>query len=172
MKKGYWISLYIKIVNQENLKKYAETVTPIIKSYGGVPLVRGGKYQFYNGDEFIRTVVWEFPSYEKAIECHNSKEYQAGWSLAKDTTKRHMQVIEGLESDIDHLFLNIMDDITHTGVTRLFKDTIPKRDFSEWSMGFKRSSSEKLDGFSEFMSLKNECNLPSGKAKILLLGFK
>tara|TARA_B110000967_G_C18290505_1_gene273571 strand:+ start:166 stop:465 length:300 start_codon:yes stop_codon:yes gene_type:complete len=99
MKKGYWISLYIKIVNQENLKKYAETVTPIIKSYGGVPLVRGGKYQFYNGDEFIRTVVWEFPSYEKAIECHNSKEYQAGWSLAKDTTKRHMQVIEGFNTE-------------------------------------------------------------------------
>ena len=99
MKKGYWISLYIKIANQENLKKYAETVTPIIKSYGGVPLVRGGKYQFYNGDEFIRTVVWEFPSYEKAIECHNSKEYQAGWSLAKDTTKRHMQVIEGFNTE-------------------------------------------------------------------------
>ena len=98
MKKGYWISLYIKIVNQENLKRYAETVTPIIKSYGGVPLVRGGKYKVYNGDEFIRTVVWEFPSYEKAIECHNSKEYQAGWSLAKDTTERHMQVIEGFST--------------------------------------------------------------------------
>ena len=82
-----------------------------------------------------------------------------------------MQVIEGLESDIDHLFLNIMDDITHTGVTCLFKHTIPKRDFFEWSMGFKRSS-EKLDGFSEFMSLKNECTIPSAKAKILLLGFK
>ena len=43
MKKGYWISLYLKVDNQENLKKYAETVTPIIKSYGGVPLVRGGE---------------------------------------------------------------------------------------------------------------------------------
>ena len=29
--KAYWISLYLKIDNQENLKKYAETVTPIIK---------------------------------------------------------------------------------------------------------------------------------------------
>ena len=94
MKKGYWISLYIKINSQENLKKYAETVTSIIKSYGGVPLVRGGNYETFNGKNFIRTVVWEFPSYEKAIKCHNSKEYQAGWSLAKDTTERHMQVIE------------------------------------------------------------------------------
>ena len=54
MKKGYWISLYTKIENQENLKKYAEVVTPIIKSFGGVPLVRGGKYMTYDGDEFYQ----------------------------------------------------------------------------------------------------------------------
>ena len=95
MKKGYWISLYFKIDNQENLKKYAETVTPIIKSFGGKPLVRGGKHETYDGDNFVRTVIWEFPSYQKALECYNSKEYQNGWSLAKDTTKRHMQIVEG-----------------------------------------------------------------------------
>ena len=99
MKKGYWISLYIKVNNQENLKKYAETVTPIIKSYGGIPLVRGGKYQNFDGDNFERTVIWEFPNYEKALECHNSKEYQDGWSIAKDTTERHMQVIEGFSTE-------------------------------------------------------------------------
>ena len=99
MKKGYWISLYSKVENQDNLKRYSETVTPIIKSFGGVPLIRGGDHQTYNGDDFIRTVVWEFPSYEKAIECHNSAEYQAGWSLAKDTTIRHMQVIEGFNTE-------------------------------------------------------------------------
>ena len=95
MKKGYWISLYTKVNNQENLKKYAETVTPIIKSYGGVPLVRGGKNKTFEGESFLRTVIWEFPSYEKALECHNSSEYKSGWDLAKKTTKRHMQVIEG-----------------------------------------------------------------------------
>ena len=99
MKKGYWISLYLKINNQDNLKKYAETVTPIIRSYGGIPLVRGGQYNTFDGDEFTRTVVWEFPSYEKALECHNSKEYQAGWALAKDTTARHMQVVEGFSTE-------------------------------------------------------------------------
>tara|TARA_B100000900_G_C20239702_1_gene577358 strand:+ start:199 stop:519 length:321 start_codon:yes stop_codon:yes gene_type:complete len=95
MQKGYWISLYFKIDNSENLNKYAETVTPIIKSFGGVPLVRGGKYETFDGDNFIRTVVWEFPTYEKAIQCHESKEYQAGWSIAKETTLRHMQIVEG-----------------------------------------------------------------------------
>ena len=99
MKKAYWISLYFKINNQDNLNKYAEIVTPVIKSYGGVPLVRGGKYQTHDGDEFSRTVVWEFPSYEKAVECHNSKEYLAGWAIAKDTTSRHMQIVEGFSTE-------------------------------------------------------------------------
>ena len=99
MKKGYWISLYLKVENQENLKKYSEAVIPIIKNFGGVPLIRGGNYKTYDGEEFIRTVVWEFPSYEKAVECHESTEYQAGWSLAKDTTIRHMQVIEGFSTE-------------------------------------------------------------------------
>jgi uncharacterized protein (DUF1330 family) len=97
--KGYWISLYTKIDSQENLKKYAETVTPIIKSFGGIPLVRGGKHECFDGDNFLRTVVWEFPNYEKAIECHNSVEYQKGWDLAKNTTTRHMQVIEGFSTE-------------------------------------------------------------------------
>tara|TARA_Y100001936_G_scaffold192027_1_gene191276 strand:+ start:929 stop:1225 length:297 start_codon:yes stop_codon:yes gene_type:complete len=97
--KGYWISLYTKIESQENLKKYAEVVTPIIKSYGGVPLVRGGKNQTFEGDSFLRTVVWEFPNYQEAMECHDCKEYQNGWALAKNTTKRHMQIIEGFSTE-------------------------------------------------------------------------
>ena len=97
--KGYWISLYTRVENQENLKKSAEVVTPIIKSFGGVPLVRGGKNKVFDGDSFLRTVIWEFPSYDKAIECHNSSEYKSGWDLAKDTTSRHMQVIEGFSTE-------------------------------------------------------------------------
>ena len=95
MKKAYWISLYTRINNKTKLKRYAKTVTPIIKSYGGIPLVRGGKYKVFEGDNFIRTVIWEFPNYKKAIACLNSKEYQAGWNIAKNTTTRHMQIVEG-----------------------------------------------------------------------------
>jgi len=99
MKKSYWISLYIKIDNMENLKKYAEKVTPIIKSYGGIPIIRGGKFKTIEGDNFLRTVIWEFPNYEQALKCHKSKEYQAGWDLAKETTTRHMQIVEGFSTE-------------------------------------------------------------------------
>ena len=99
MKKGYWISLYVKIDNKENYKKYAETIIPIVKSFGGIPLIRGGEHKTYNGQDFIRTVIWEFPSFQKAIDCHNSKEYQEGWNIAKGTTERHMQVGEGFSTE-------------------------------------------------------------------------
>jgi|TARA_B100000795_G_C22444223_1_gene303133 uncharacterized protein (DUF1330 family) len=97
--KGYWLALYKRIDNAENLKNYSTMVTPIIKSFGGKPLVRGGKYQRLEGENFLRTVIWEFPSYVTAIECHESKEYQSGWALAKDTTERNLQIIEGFSTE-------------------------------------------------------------------------
>ena len=97
--KGYWVALYKKINNTEKLKEYADKVTPVIKSYGGKPLVRGGKYQCLEGENFLRTVIWEFPSYEAAIECHESKDYQDGWTLAKDTTQRNLQIIQGFNTE-------------------------------------------------------------------------
>ena len=97
--KGYWIALYKQINNVDNLKNYGAKVTPIIKSFGGKPLVRGGKYQRIEGEDFSRTVIWEFPSFQKAIECYESKEYQDGWNLAKDTTERNLQIIEGFSTE-------------------------------------------------------------------------
>ncbi len=97
--KGYWIALYKQINNMDNLKNYGVKVTPIIKSFGGKPLVRGGKYQLIEGEDFSRTVIWEFPNFQKAIECHESKEYQDGWNLAKNTTERNLQIVEGFSTE-------------------------------------------------------------------------
>ena len=97
--KGYWIALYKQINNVDSLKNYGAKVTPVIKSFGGKPLVRGGKYQRIEGEDFSRTVIWEFPNFQKAIECHESKEYQNGWNLAKDTTERNLQIVEGFSTE-------------------------------------------------------------------------
>ena len=40
--KGYWIALYKKIESMDNLINYAAKVTPVIKGFGGKPLVRAG----------------------------------------------------------------------------------------------------------------------------------
>ena len=57
------------------------------------------KYRSLEGDDFPRTVVWEFPSYEKALKCYNSKDYQEGWALAKETTVRSLQIVEGFNTE-------------------------------------------------------------------------
>ena len=96
MSKGYWIATYKKIENKDNLGNYAAKATATIKSYGGNPLVRGGKYKLLEGDDFPRTVIWEFPTYEDAEKCYNSKEYQEAWGLAKSSTERNLQIVEGV----------------------------------------------------------------------------
>ena len=48
------------------------------------------------GNDFPRTVIWEFPTYEVAEKCYNSQEYQKAWSLAKSSTERNLQIVEGV----------------------------------------------------------------------------
>ena len=97
--KAYWIALYKRIDNQENLKNYGSNVTEIIKSYGGKPLVRGGKFKTLEGEAYPRTVIWEFPNHDQAMKCHDSKEYQDGWAIAKNTTERNLQIVEGFSTE-------------------------------------------------------------------------
>ena len=96
MPKGYWLATYKKIENKDNLGNYAKKATETIKSYGGQPLVRGGKYKCLEGNEFARTVIWEFPNYDAAEKCYKSKEYQEAWKLAKSSTVRDLQIVEGV----------------------------------------------------------------------------
>lgn len=96
MKKAYWIAKYKKISSQKALAKYAEKAKNIIESFGGKALVRGGKYITFEGDDFIRTVIWEFENIYIATKCHESKDYQEAWSLAKNTTTRDLMIIEGV----------------------------------------------------------------------------
>ena len=73
--KTYWISLYLQISSQDNLKKYGEKAVPIIKSFGGKPVVRGGKLKSFSGTNVLRTVICEFQTYNDAMLCHESTEY-------------------------------------------------------------------------------------------------
>ena len=101
--KAYWVSLYIEISDQDNLKKYGENAIPVIKKFGVTPVVRGGKLKYYSGDKILRTVIWEFPSYDMAISCHDSEDYLKAWSYAEKTTKRHMFIVEGANLSLIHI---------------------------------------------------------------------
>ena len=93
--KGYVVTVYKIIKNENILKNYAIKAREAIKKYKGKFLVRGGKKITTEGDESPRTVVIEFPSFTKAETFFYSKEYQDAHAILKDTVVRHHQIIEG-----------------------------------------------------------------------------
>jgi uncharacterized protein (DUF1330 family) len=94
--KGYWIAKYKSAEDTTKLGSYAEKALKAITDFGGKPLVRGGKYITLEGQEFIRTVIWEFKDYETALNCYNSNNYQDAWSIAKSTVIRDLMIVEGI----------------------------------------------------------------------------
>ena len=95
MPKGYWLATYKKIENKDNLGSYAAKATETIKSYGGNPLVRGGKNITLEGNQSPRTVIVEFPNFSDAEKCYNSDEYKEALNILRDHAKRNLQIVEG-----------------------------------------------------------------------------
>ena len=93
--KGYWVCIYEKIDSDEKLKEYAIKAMPALEKYSGKILARGGKSRTNEGIESPRTVVIEFPNYEAAIRCYDSKEYQKAHDILNGVAIRHHQIVEG-----------------------------------------------------------------------------
>ena len=89
--------LQINITNKENYKEYLNQVTKIVTKHQGEYIIRGGKSEVVLGKwNYQRTVVVKFPSYDAAEKCYKSPPYQKAWSLAKNSTERNFQIIEGV----------------------------------------------------------------------------
>ena len=93
--KGYVVCVYKSISNGEKLKEYAVKAKAAVEKYKGNFLVRGGKKITTEGDEWKRTAVIEFPSFDDAKNFFYSKEYQDAHAILKNTVVRHHHIIEG-----------------------------------------------------------------------------
>ena len=72
---AYWIA-HAKINDPVEYKKYTDPLPDIFKKYGARILARGGRHRIMEGPEkFHRHVVIEFPTFEQAVACFESKEY-------------------------------------------------------------------------------------------------
>ena len=95
MSKGYIVCIYEKIDDDNILKDYANKAREAVEKFDGKFLIRGGQNIVTEGREYVRTVVLEFSSFEKAKEFFYSSEYQAAHELLEDTVVRNHQIIEG-----------------------------------------------------------------------------
>lgn len=96
MKKGYWI-VRADVTDPEGYKAYVAANMAPIGKHGGRFLVRGGSFELFEGAARSRSVVVEFPSYEAALACYRSPEYQAAAALRQGKAEFDFVVIEGYD---------------------------------------------------------------------------
>ncbi|BCG86706.1 hypothetical protein MesoLj113c_28160 [Mesorhizobium sp. 113-3-9] len=93
--KGYWIAR-VDVQDAEQYKKYVEANTAAFRKFGGVCLARGGRVQVMEGSGRSRNVIWEFPSFEAAVSCYESEEYQYARSFREGIAEADFIMVEGL----------------------------------------------------------------------------
>ena len=96
MPKGYWI-VHVDITDQEQYKAYMAANVEPFKKYGARFLVRAGRFETPEGTSRSRNAVIEFPTYEAALECWKSPEYQQAIKLRQPVSSIDLVVIEGYE---------------------------------------------------------------------------
>ena len=96
MAKGYWIAR-VDVNDEDGYKPYAAANPAIFKKFGGRFVVRGGKFEGVEGRSRARNVVIEFPSYEAALACYRSPEYQRNIAVRQPHAVADIIVIEGYD---------------------------------------------------------------------------
>ena len=96
MPKGYWIG-HVTVNDPELYKKYVEAGSIAYKKYDARFLVRGGQFEGVEGASRDRNVVVEFDSYEQALACYNSPEYEAARKIRQSCASSDVIIIEGAE---------------------------------------------------------------------------
>jgi uncharacterized protein (DUF1330 family) len=96
MAKGYWI-VRVDVSDAEAYKAYVAANAEPLGKHGAKFLVRGGQFDAKEGSSRSRNVVLEFPSYEAALACYASPEYQRAVALRAPCSVADLIVVEGYD---------------------------------------------------------------------------
>ena len=96
MAKGYWVA-NVDVTYMNGYKAYvAENAVPFRK-HNAKFLTRGGNSEAVEGKLRSRVVVIEFPSYDAALNCYRSPEYQKAKALRMGKGVAEIVVLEGYD---------------------------------------------------------------------------
>lgn len=96
MPKGYWI-MRTRVTDQAKYDAYRAANGEALRKFGGRFLVRGGTFENPEGRSRERNVVIEFPSYQAAVDCFHSLEYQRAKAKRAGGADVDFIVIEGYD---------------------------------------------------------------------------
>lgn len=94
--KGYWM-VSVTIHDPDTYKRYIEENAVAFAKYGARFLARGGRHESPEGPTGTRNAIIEFESYEQALACYNSPEYQAALKHRLASSSAHTVIVEGVE---------------------------------------------------------------------------
>jgi len=96
MAKGYWI-VRVDIRDMEQYKKYIAANAGPFSEFGARFLARAGRSENPEGTMRARNAVIEFPTYEAAVACWHSPQYQEAIRLREPVSTADLVIIEGYE---------------------------------------------------------------------------
>ena len=97
MAKGYWVSIYRSIRDENALSAYAKLAIPAIDAAGGRVIARGMPARVYEAGLQQRIVIVEYASVAAAIAARESVGYQAALRALGDGAERDFRIIEGVD---------------------------------------------------------------------------
>ncbi|MBC3952105.1 MULTISPECIES: DUF1330 domain-containing protein [Pseudomonas] len=94
--KAYWIA-QVDVNDPQQYTQYTQRGPAAFKLYGGRFLARGGRSQAVEGKATPqRTVIIEFDTYDQAVACYNSPEYQDAMSYRAGAARAEIVIVEGI----------------------------------------------------------------------------
>jgi uncharacterized protein (DUF1330 family) len=96
MTKGYWVAR-VDVDNTEAYDRYRALNAKAFARFGGRFIVRGPAGKVAKGTPRKHNVVVEFDSYETAVNCYDSPEYQAALEHLKDVGPTDLVIVGGYE---------------------------------------------------------------------------
>jgi uncharacterized protein (DUF1330 family) len=96
MPKGYLVSIYSAIHDEEKLAAYAKLAKPALESFGGNFIIRGMSAMVKENGVMNRTVVCEFPSLDVAKTAVESPAYAEALVALDGAAERDMRIVEGV----------------------------------------------------------------------------
>lgn len=96
MSKGYWIGR-VDVADPEGYKAYVAANAEPFRKYRARFLVRGGRFENPEGSSRSRNVVIEFPTYQAALDCWKSPEYQRAAKLRQPVSTIDLIITEGYD---------------------------------------------------------------------------
>src|SRR4051812_41824060 len=96
MTKGYWI-VRADVKDAEKFKAYVQANAEPFRKHGARFLARAGRTEVVEGTSRARNTILEFPSFEAALACYRSPEYQAAAALRLAHSDLDIVIVEGYE---------------------------------------------------------------------------